>query len=106
MSESARTGSRFDGLLTGPVRPRAAWAAALLPLLLAVAASVLLGEATRTPSSLDSLPRGADSTVAASLQQELPDDAAPAVVLFTADQGELPPGAQGSFQTIIDEARQ
>ena len=103
-SESHRSESS-ESSLTRLVRPRTAWAAALLPLLLAVIALVFLGEATRTPSSLDALPRDADSTVAASLQQQLPDDAAPAVVLFTADRGQLPRDSLASLQDVVDEAR-
>src|SRR3954467_1673223 len=93
----------MDGFLTGLLRRPTAWAAALLPLLLAVAATVLLGQASRTPSSLDSLPKDAESTVAASLQQQLPDDAAPAVVLFPADTGALPADARGSLQAVVDQ---
>src|SRR3954453_18121087 len=92
-----------DRFLTGLLRRRTAWAAALVPLLLAVAATVLLGQASTTPSPLDSLPKDADSTVAASLQQQPPDDAAPAVVLFTADTGELPVDARGSLQAVVDQ---
>src|SRR5919112_1861658 len=101
---SAHAGA-FERLVATLVRPRTAAIAALFPLLLAVAASVLLGEASRTPSSLDSLPRNADSTVAASLQQQLPDDAAPAVVLFTADGGELAPGTIGALGDVVEQVR-
>jgi len=88
------------------VRPRTSWLAALLPLVVAVVATVLLGEATRTPTTVDALPRGADSTTAASLQQELPDDASPAVVLFTADRGELPAEATTTLQQVVDRVRE
>src|SRR3954465_9718036 len=108
--------SAADRLLPGLLRRRTAWPLppglpggpppwppALVPLLLTVAAAVLLGQASRTPSSLDSLPKDADSTVAASLQQQLPDDAAPAVVLFTADRGNLPVDARASLQAVVDQ---
>ncbi len=98
-------GRPFGRLVEILLRPRAAYAAAVVPLLLALAATMYLGEATRTPSSLDSLPRDADSTVAATLQQQLPDDAAPAVVLFTATRGQLPAGSIGSLQQVVDDVR-
>src|SRR3712207_1372975 len=87
------------------VRPRTAWLAALIPLLAGIAAIVLLGEATRTPSPVDALPRDVGSTVAASLGQRLPDDAAPAVVLFTADRGELGPESLPALQEVVDRVR-
>src|SRR5919112_5738861 len=88
------------------VRPRTAWAVALVSLLAAVAVTVLVGEATRAPSALDTLPRDAESTVATALQQELPEDAAPAVVLFTADSGTLPRDSVPALQDVVDEARE
>src|SRR3712207_6401262 len=97
--------STSESLLTRLVRPRTAWAAALAPLLLAATALLSLGEATRTPSSLEALPEDADSTVAASLQQQLPDDAAPAVVLCTADRGQVPPDTLRSLQQVVEEAQ-
>ncbi|TQL49537.1 RND superfamily putative drug exporter [Ornithinicoccus hortensis] len=50
----------------------------------------LLGEAERSPSPTDSLPEGYDSTAATALLGELPeDDESVALILFTADEGEL-----------------
>ena len=92
-------------LVAAVVGRRTAWLAALVPVLAAVAAIVMLGEATRTPSSLDALPEGAESTVAAELQGQLPDDAAPAVVLFTADSGELPVDSAASLQGVVEQVR-
>ena len=93
------------GWVSVVVRRRTAWLAALLPLVAAVLLTVFLGEATRTPSQLDQLPRGAESTTAVALQQELPDDAAPAVVLFTADSGRLPAGTDRALQAVVDDVR-
>ena len=98
--------TRHDrGWVTAVVRRRTAWLAALLPLLAGVALTVLLGEATRTPSPLDQLPRDAESTTAVALQQQLPDDAAPAVVLFTAENGRLADGTDGPLQQVVEDVR-
>ncbi|QNN54372.1 MMPL family transporter [Nocardioides mesophilus] len=94
--------ARIRALITGR---RTAWAFALVPLLLAGAAAGVVGEAGRTSSPLDSLPRDADSTIAAELQDRLPEDASTAVVLFTADQGKLDPGAVGALQGAVDDVR-
>ena len=96
-------GSRWAAAV---VRRGTSWLVALVPLVVAVVVIVLAGEATRTPSPLDQLPRGAESTVAAALQQELPDDAAPAVVLFTADSGELPADAGRALDEVVTEVRE
>ena len=59
-------------------------------ILLAVATIGLLGEAEKNPSPLDSLPAGLDSTTVVDLQDQLPQgDDSIAVVLYTADDGEL-----------------
>lgn len=72
------------------VAPRAAWVVALVPLLLAILAIGLLGEGEREQRPTDSLPSGLDSTLAAELDAELGDDGQDvAIVLFTADGGEL-----------------
>lgn len=72
------------------LRRRTAWFVALVPLLLAVAMIVGLGEGTRERTSLDSLPEGFDSTQGTALRDQLPDeDASVAVVLWTSDDGEL-----------------
>ena len=69
---------------------RTAWAFALLPILLAVALIVGVGEADHTTDSRDNLPENADSTAAAFLLDELPDEATEAaIVLWTADSGKL-----------------
>lgn len=70
------------------VAARTAWAVALLPLVVAGALMGLVGEGERERTPLDTLPAGADSTRAAALAEELPDeDGSVAVVLFTAEDG-------------------
>lgn len=72
------------------LRRRTAWLVALLPLLVAAALIVGLGEGERERTSLDNLPEGYDSTLGTELRDQLPEeDASVAVVLWTADEGEL-----------------
>lgn len=79
--------SRAVTLVTGR---RTAWAVALIPFLLALVVIGAVGEGERTTRSTDSLPAGYDSTEAAALLDRLPDEGSTAaVVLFTADEGEL-----------------
>ncbi|HLS40545.1 MAG TPA: MMPL family transporter, partial [Ornithinicoccus sp.] len=67
---------------------RTAWIVALVGLVLALGVTFGLGEAERSPSPLDSLPAGYDSTLGAELREQLPEeDEAAAIVLFTADDG-------------------
>jgi len=71
---------------------RWSWLVALVPLLLAGALIGLLGEADHDAGPTDSLPRGADSTMAAELRDQLPaEDSQVAIVLWTAEEGELSP---------------
>jgi putative drug exporter of the RND superfamily len=80
---------------------RTAWLVALVPLLVAIALIVGMGEGSRERSSLDSLPEGYDSTEGTALRDALPeDDASVAVVLWTSDDGRL------SRATITDLGRQ
>ncbi len=73
-------------LITG----RRAWVVALLGLLLGGAIIGGIGQAERTPSALDSLPAGYDSTRGVELQQELPeDDNAAAIVVFSKDSADI-----------------
>jgi RND superfamily putative drug exporter len=73
---------------------RAAWGFALVPLLLAAALLVLLGEGEREQSALDNLPDGMDSSLGTELQERLPDsDRSVAIVLVTTDRGPLDPAA-------------
>lgn len=83
---------------------RTAWAVTLVPLLLAATVMIGLGEAERDPSSTDSLPRGYDSTAGTALLDELPEETTTAaVVLFTADEGELTQQQLGELRTAADE---
>ncbi|HYF72877.1 MAG TPA: MMPL family transporter [Nocardioides sp.] len=77
----------MTSLITGR---RTAWILALVPFLLALALIGAVGEGDRASRSTDSLPEGLDSTEGTALLERLPEDAtSAAVVLFTADRGEL-----------------
>ncbi|WP_435745972.1 MMPL family transporter [Nocardioides sp. SYSU DS0663] len=83
---------------------RAAWAFALVPLLLGVLAIALLGEGERESRATDQLPRGYGSTAAAQLEQRLPDDgASTALVLWTAEQGGLGEEQLGALRATAGE---
>jgi RND superfamily putative drug exporter len=78
---------------------RTAWLVALLPLLVAGVLIGLLGEGERDADPTDELPRGADSTYAAELQDALPAaDSSLAVVLWTAADGQLSPEQLAAIQ--------
>ncbi|GAA1911480.1 MMPL family transporter [Nocardioides hwasunensis] len=65
---------------------RTAWLVAIVPLLLAVLAIGFLPEGEHDAKATDTLPKGADSTLAVQLAEQLPDDDAQvALVLWTAD---------------------
>ena len=87
-----------DGLTAVAVRVavhrgRSWWVATLL-VLLGLVTIGLLGEAEKDPSPLDALPAGLDSTTVVELQDRLPQgDESVAVVLYTADDGQLSPAA-------------
>ena len=69
---------------------RTAWLVALVPLLVAIAVLALVPEGERDAKATDTLPAGADSTLAVELADQLPDDEGQvAIVLWTADSGEL-----------------
>lgn len=79
---------------------RTAWAVALVPILLALAVLALVPEGERETTSTDASPVGADSTLAAQLLDELPEDEGQvAIVLWTADDGELSQQVQGELTT-------
>ena len=83
-------------LITGR---RSAWAFALLPLLLGLAIMMGVGEAESESDPLDMLPAGADSTAAVELVNELPQSqTTAAIVLWTADEGELSTEALAAIQ--------
>ncbi|GAA5152188.1 MMPL family transporter [Nocardioides marinquilinus] len=94
--------ARFASLIT---RRRVSAVVALVPLLLAVAAIVLLGSGERAAKPDDTLPAGRDSTEAVALQSELPDgdDASVAVVLFTT--GPADDGTRLDRQQLADLGR-
>jgi putative drug exporter of the RND superfamily len=80
-------GSRIVSIIAGR---RTAWAVALVPILFALVAIGVVGEAEHETDPRDLLPDGADSTAAAWLTDELPQEATEAaIVLWTADEGEL-----------------
>ena len=77
---------------------RTAWLVALVPLLLALAVLALVPEGEREVSPTDTLPAGADSTLAVELADRLPEDEGQvAIVLWTADSGELDQSVQGEL---------
>jgi RND superfamily putative drug exporter len=68
---------------------------ALVPILLALAVIALVPEGERETSALDTLPAGADSTLAVELADRLPeDDGQVAIVLWTAGSGGIDRAAQ------------
>ncbi len=72
------------------VRRGRSWWLALLFLIATGAVIGGVGQAERTPSPLDNLPEGLDSTTVVELSRELPQDSGSiAVVLYTADEGTL-----------------
>lgn len=77
---------------------RTAWVVALVPILLALAVLAFLPEGERETTSTDTSPIGADSTLAAQLLDDLPDDEGQvAIVLWTAEDGELSEQVQGDL---------
>lgn len=81
---------------------RTAWLFALLPILLAVVLIGGVGEAEHATDSRDNLPENADSTAAAYLLDDLPDEATEAaIVLWTADSGKL---SDDALADIKDQA--
>lgn len=77
---------RVAALITGR---RSAWAVIVLGLVL-IGFVMSLGAGTRQATPTDSLPRGYDSTAAAELREQLPEqDGTQALVLFTADDGTI-----------------
>jgi RND superfamily putative drug exporter len=77
---------------------RTAWLVALVPLLIAIAVLVLVPEGERDARATDTLPSGADSTYAVELADQRPEDEGQvAIVLWTADSGELDQAVQGEL---------
>lgn len=77
---------------------RLAWVVALIPLLMALAVIAMVPEGDREGSATDTLPAGADSTLAVELADQLPEDEGQvAIVLWTADSGELDQAVRGEL---------
>ena len=77
--------------MTAWLSRRTAWLMVSVPLLLAGAVIVGLGEAVHEPGPTDSLPAGYDSTLGTELAAELPEeDASIAVVLWSVETGRIP----------------
>ena len=63
-----------------------------------------LGQASHQAAVDDALPKGYDSTIAAQLKDELPEeDSSVAVVLFTAESGELDRALLGEIETVVED---
>ena len=74
---------------------RLAWFFAIVPILFAIFVIAFVPEGERESSALDTLPVGADSTLAVELEEQLPDDEGQvAIVLWTAESGELDQATQ------------
>jgi RND superfamily putative drug exporter len=85
---------------------RTAWAVALVLLALGGFVAFGIGEAERDPGALDQLPAGYDSTRAVELQEQLPtQDASTAVVLWTAEEGELGRDQVGQLAGVLGRVR-
>ena len=85
---------------------RFAWIFALVPLILGGLIIGVIGGGERDRLSTDQLPAGMDSTLAAELAQELPDQSSPtAVIVFSAEGdaqlGEANIGALGALMTEL-----
>ncbi|QIX25190.1 MMPL family transporter [Nocardioides sp. JQ2195] len=80
---------------------RRAWAVVLLGFIVAGLLLGLVGEGGRSQRPTDDLPRGMDSTQATELRDALPDDdSSVAIVLFTAERGELDREALDSLNDL------
>ncbi len=63
-----------------------------------------LGQASHQPAVDDALPKGYDSTIAAQLKDDLPaEDSSIAVVLFTAEDGELGQAKLAEIGTVVKD---
>ncbi|MGB0100410.1 MAG: MMPL family transporter [Nocardioides sp.] len=83
---------------------RTAWIFALLPLLIAIVLIGGVGSAEREPDPRDQMPDGADSTAAAELLEQLPDEeTTAAIVLWSADSGTLDQDALAAIRGQADQ---
>ncbi|WP_110180887.1 MMPL family transporter [Nocardioides solisilvae] len=100
MSSSQPSGAnRLATLLTSR---RLAWLVALVPLVLAIGALGFVSEGERNTGPTDGMPVGFDSTDAVALQAELPEEeASVAIVLWTAEEGELSQEQLGALEQQV-----
>lgn len=90
MTTTERPATSAEPTRTSRLRPLVAWPVAVLALLLSGAVIGGLGQAERTPTGLENLPEGYDSTTVTELADDLPSsDGSVALALFTADEGQL-----------------
>ncbi len=83
---------------------RGSAAVSLLLLGFGILLIVGLGQATHTPAVTDDLPKGFESTRAAQVKDQLPQqDSSVAVVVFTADEGKLDKAALGEIGTVVSD---
>lgn len=86
------------------IRRGRAWLVALLLVLFAAAVIALVPEAERDASPTDSLAQGFDSTRVVELADEFPEEGgSSALVLFTADSGELTDEQVTDIRAILFE---
>ena len=84
-----------------------AWVVALVPLVLGILAISLWGQGERDRLAIDQLPEGYDSTLAVDLAEALPEtDGSTAIVLFTAEDGELTEAQIGALQGLTAQVSQ
>ncbi len=84
-----------------------AWVVALVPLVLGILAIGLWGQGERDRLAIDQLPEGYDSTLAVDLAEALPEtDGSTAIVLFTAEDGELTEAQIGALQGLAAQVSQ
>jgi RND superfamily putative drug exporter len=85
------------------IRRRRAWLVALATILFGMLV-IGMGSAGRQPAPTDTLPRGSDSAMVASLQQQLPQGSgSTAIVLYTADKGTLTDAQIATLNTTYTE---
>lgn len=81
---------------------KTAWVMAIVPLLFGVALIAAVGQASWERTATDDLPAGADSTLAVELAEQLPEqDGSTAVIVFSADTGELTPAQTGQIAALL-----
>lgn len=84
-----------------------AWVVALVPLMLGILAIGLWGQGERDRLAIDQLPEGYDSTLAVDLAEALPEtDGSTAIVLFTAEEGDLSEAQIGALQGLTAQISQ